>query len=246
MWLLEVYDPNLNRLEQADGLVCYTLYLVAYESQRTTMQDFLPIKTYTKADVAYAQLRRHILDGSLPPGEVLNQEQVATALRVSVTPLREALRHLEGEGLVVISGNRVTIAPLSNKEISELRYVRNSLEVLAIRLATSKITPEQQNTLLALADISPTLSPIEWRRAHTAFHSKIWEIADNSVLTDTLERLTARIERYRRLVANPELNAKMVAVPHRALAEAITPDDEDAAVEALLQHMQPILTVDSE
>ena len=210
------------------------------------MRDFAPIRTHTKADVAYAQLRRHIIDGSLIPGETLNQEQVAAALQVSVTPLREALRHLEGEGLVNISGNHVIIAPLSNKEIGELRYVRNALEMMAVKLATSKITPEQHSALLALADINPELAAVDWRQAHTVFHSKIWEIAGNSVLIDTLERLTSRIERYRRLVINSELNAKMVAIPHRELAEAIIPGNEDTAVEALLQHMQPVLTVDPE
>ncbi len=221
----------------------YSVVLTATLPKGLRHTVFSPVSSQKKADVAYVELRRHILDGSLAPGEALNQEQVAGALQISVTPLREALRRLEGEGLVSMVGNHISIVPLSNKEIWDLRQVRGSLEMMSVKLAVANITPDQKTELLTLSDISSNLEVAKWYEAHVRFHRRIWEIAANYVLMDTLDRITARIERYRRLAATAEYYTRLIAVPHRHLAESIASGTEDLAVEAMNEHLKPILVL---
>src|SRR3954453_19819920 len=82
----------------------------------------------SKADAVYAELRRRILEGELAPGAALNQEQVAAALGVSTTPVREALRRLESEALVrTVAHREVYVTPLEVEELVALYEVRENL-----------------------------------------------------------------------------------------------------------------------
>src|ERR1700730_14446555 len=90
----------------------------------------------TKAEAVYQELRRRILSSVILPGSMLSQEALAVQLGVSITPLREALRRLETEGLVKTLAHRtMTIPPLTRKEVRELYAVRLQLDPLAAKLA---------------------------------------------------------------------------------------------------------------
>lgn len=90
----------------------------------------------SKAYAAYVELRRRILEGHLEAGAPVNQEQLASDLGVSTTPLREALRSLETEGFVRTRTHRdVIVAPLDHEELLQLYQVRGHLDCLAVRLA---------------------------------------------------------------------------------------------------------------
>ena len=94
----------------------------------------------TTADAVYQALRHAILHGDLAPGERLRSDALANELRVSRTPVREALRKLEAEGLVAPSGSGLIVRALSEQDLTELFYVREALEGMAARLAAENAT----------------------------------------------------------------------------------------------------------
>jgi len=98
----------------------------------------------TKADGAYIEMRDQILLGLLEPGSRIDYVQLSAALGVSITPLREALRRLEADHLVIRNAHRdVVIAPLTREEASDLVAVRRELDLLAARLAAAQMTPDE-------------------------------------------------------------------------------------------------------
>ena len=105
--------------------------------------EFLPLR-----DVVFNTLRQEILTGKLKPGEHLREITLANKIGVSRTPVREAIRMLELEGLVkMIPRKGALVADISQKELTDVLEVRNALEQLAIELACQRITTE---TLLDL------------------------------------------------------------------------------------------------
>ena len=99
------------------------------------MNDFLPLR-----DVVFNTLRQAILRGELKPGERLMEIKLANKLGVSRTPIREAIRKLELEGLVLIIPRRgAEVAQITEKSLRDVLEVRRSLEALAVRLACERM-----------------------------------------------------------------------------------------------------------
>jgi DNA-binding GntR family transcriptional regulator len=204
-----------------------------------------PVRAPTKSEAAYAEVRSRILDGSLPPGCALNQEALAAALAISVTPLREALRRLEGEGLVQTRPDKMDIvAPLSSREIQELRYVRNLLEPEAASLAARNSDRAARARVVPLSDLTHTAAPPAWHSAHRLFHDAVWDLAGNLVLAEALRTLWARMDRYRRLAVRPEDFVRMADVEHTGIARAIAAGDAELAARLMADHSSPVVSLD--
>src|SRR5438094_10422755 len=111
-----------------------------------------PLPFTTKAEAVYGELRRRILSGVLEPSAPLNQEALAPELGVSVTPVREAVRRLEAEGLVQFQAHKtVVVAPLSREELREIYEVRLQLDPYAASLATARATEDELDEIDRLA-----------------------------------------------------------------------------------------------
>ena len=101
----------------------------------------------------YRALRRRIVEGVEPPGARLVEQRLAQDFDCSRTPVREAVRRLESEGLVVVAHNRgAHVRPLTERDVSDLYEVRARLEAYAAELAASRGEPAEQEVLLAAAD----------------------------------------------------------------------------------------------
>ena len=112
------------------------------------MEDFLPLR-----DVVFNTLRRAILTGTLKPGERLMEVHLANKLGVSRTPIREAIRKLELEGLVVMVPRKgAEVAKISEKSLKDVLEVRRALDELIAQLACSRITKDQLSELKEAAD----------------------------------------------------------------------------------------------
>jgi DNA-binding GntR family transcriptional regulator len=169
----------------------------------------------TKADAAYLELRARILNSQLEAGSRIDQVTLAEALGVSTTPLREALRRLESEGLVVRSAHRdVTIAPLSLVEARSLFQVRTELEALAIRLAAASMEPEEIELAEQLLMSKGTATAEQYLRDRgilhqsnfavaRAFHHMVFSGSHDAVLIEMLESLWSKTERYAFMVQGP-------------------------------------------
>jgi DNA-binding GntR family transcriptional regulator len=217
----------------------------------------------TKADRAYVSLRDQIFRGDLSPGARLDQDFLAGTLGVSTTPLREALRRLEAEHLVVRTAHRdVVIAPLSIIEARELFSVRMELDVMAIRLATESMTDDELSEGEAMLDSPGGETAIEYLRergiAHhaslaqpRAFHHLLYRGSHNAVLIEALDALWARSERYfvaaRAFPATPPKggpSGSRSITQHRAMLAAVADNDADTAESLMRAHDVPVRVVE--
>mgnify|MGYP003299253459 FL=1 len=122
---------------------------------QVTMNEYLPLR-----DVVFQTLRQAILRGELKPGERLMEIQLANKLGVSRTPIREAIRKLELEGLVLMIPRRgAEVAEITEKSLRDVLEVRGALEELAVDLACERITEEDISKLKEAAkEFESTLS----------------------------------------------------------------------------------------
>jgi len=148
---------------------------------------------------AYAELRGAIVEGRYSPSQRLVEQRIAEELGLSRTPVREALRMLEAEGLVVSERNRgAMVRPLSSTEVEDLYGLRIQLECYAVELATQRATETELGALAEAADAfgavatSVDVDGVDGIRqiheANRAFHDGILEAARHRRLTAMLAR----------------------------------------------------------
>jgi DNA-binding GntR family transcriptional regulator len=197
-----------------------------------------PVKVQTKGEAAYTEVKARILDGSLRPGSPINQRTLASALSISIIPLREALKRLEGEGLVEASSDKAaTVATLTPSELHQLRVVRLQLEPLAASLAASSGTREQRASLTRLASMTPTSNVELWHEADGIFHRAVHTMAANKVLSEVLSQLWLRLDRYRLIAASdPDVN-RSSSTEHATIARAIQNGDCAGAARLMSGHL---------
>lgn len=179
-----------------------------------------PIST-TKAEAAYAELRARILDGSLAPGSSLEQATIAQRYGISTTPVREALRRLESEQLVVVRAHHgPRVAELSTNELHHLFAVRLELDPLAASLAATEATPEQVRTIRGILQ-TPSTSAAGKVAANREFHRSIYRACGNPVLEQVLDSLWNRCDRYRFLLVGAEASDQTDEAEHHEMAQAM-------------------------
>lgn len=175
-------------------------------------------------------LRTRIFEGHYAPGTRLVERDLAAEFSVSRLPVREALRMLRQEGLISDRGARgAEVSTLSPKDVEDLFDVRQSLEVLACRLAAKRATKKDLVYLSGLLDKAESFlakgAVMEAHRANSEFHDAITGIADNDFLKSALEPLQGRMHWLFRHVSDlPELIRE-----HRDLYDAIASGDPDRA-----------------
>jgi DNA-binding GntR family transcriptional regulator len=196
----------------------------------------------TKAEAVYQELSAHILDGRLEPGSTVNQEGLAASLGVSITPLREALRRLEAEGLVVVEAHRtLTVAPLSTAEVRELYAVRLQLDPFAAGLAAERAAAAAVDRIEVLAARPLEATPRGRLRANREFHQAIYRSPGNATLAEILDRLWDRTDRYRMIVVRVESEGRKVEREHREIAAAIRTRDAGRATGLMRAHVETTL-----
>ncbi|TQJ38924.1 GntR family transcriptional regulator [Arthrobacter sp. SLBN-112] len=183
-------------------------------------------------------LRTRIFEGHYAPGTRLVERDLAAEFSVSRLPVREALRMLRQEGLISDRGARgAEVSSLSPKDVEDLFDVRQSLEVLACRLAAKRATAEDLAYLEGLLDNAEAFlakgSVMEAHRSNSEFHDAITAIADNNFLKSALEPLQGRMHWLFRHVSDlPELIRE-----HRELYAAIASGDPDKAAAQSASHI---------
>ena len=150
------------------------------------MDEYLPLR-----DVVFNTLRRAILKGDLKPGERLMEIALAEKLGVSRTPIREAIRKLELEGLVVMAPRKgAKVASITERDLNDVLEVRKGMEELAIRLACERITPEELEELDKVEQRFLSLTEngdlTELAEMDVAFHDIIYKATNNKRLVQLL------------------------------------------------------------
>jgi DNA-binding GntR family transcriptional regulator len=189
------------------------------------------------------RLRERILSGELQEGEQLRQEAIAAEFEISRIPVREALSHLAGEGLVKIVGNRgAVVAALSPDEIMQLFETRAVLETYMLREAIPNITDEdlrRAEDILALYEesLEHDSQVKSWGRWNWSFHSALYAPANRSVMLSFLKTLNMQCDRYTRLHLIVTRDLHLAGKAHRELLDVCRTGNPDRAADAVWKHI---------
>ena len=196
----------------------------------------------TKADIAYVHIRKAILEGQLAPGSLLDQEALAATLGLSTTPVREALRRLEMERLVVSRAHRDTaVAPLSLALLEETYALRLVLDPMAAALSAKNMPDKEAQDLLTLVGDTAHKSIVEQLYLNRQFHRRVYGACGNSVLVNTLESLWDMTDRYRLVTLKQEGTPKLAEAEHRQIARLIIARDTEGARTLMEKHVSDSL-----
>ncbi|WOF21654.1 GntR family transcriptional regulator [Microbacterium betulae] len=195
-------------------------------------------RTGSLSEQVYRSLRESIADGRLAPGSRITERQLATALDVSPTPVREALGKLEHEGLVErVGSRRLQVADHPAETLRELMEVEIMLRGAEARFAARKIAPEtisrMRGYIEELVEARESLTLAEQFEMAQRFDAEIARAAANPALRTLIESYAIygadhRLTRAAEDAKDPDWIETRIA-DHRAIVEALAAGDEDAA-----------------
>lgn len=189
-------------------------------------------------------LRQAILTGELPPGTRLVQAELADLLRVSVTPIREALRELDSQGLVDLDAFRGAVVHTPTlAELEDLFEVRAALLPVSVRRGVQHITPQQlQRADSILEQMEADLDQTHWIELNREFHTQLYGSRPNRQLQSILDRLSDIVTVYIHLSFTQNLDQRKASEQeHRAILAAYQERDVKRAIELSLAHIHSTL-----
>ncbi len=187
-------------------------------------------------------LRDAILRGELKPGEKLDQSRIAKRLRVSRTPVRNALLILSNEGLVEMAPHLgAVVSEISPEEMEEIYFIRGLLEGIAARLGAERMTDEHIISLRVILDeMNASTDLDEWLRLNTRFHYLIYEQANRPRLLTLIDSIHDITLPYSRRYIESEEHMEAARVGHERLFLACKMRDGKLAQEATQNHMEVV------
>lgn len=212
----------------------------------TDQRRLIPIKLdgyKPLRDIVFETLREAIINQTLKPGERLMEIQLAEEMGVSRTPVREAIRKLELEGLVVMVPHKgAYVAGISMKDIHEVYELRSALEALAASLAAVRITDEEleemerqmvreaketeENNLQGIVSID------------TTFHDLLYQAAHNQRLVQFINILQEQLQRFRAATLSRPGRSKYALEEHKKIVEALANKDAKLAAKLATEHIE--------
>lgn len=201
------------------------------------------------SDQIYERLKERILHGNIEPGERLRQNQVAQALRASRTPVRDAFRRLEQDGLVErIPRGGVRVTPLDMETIKEVFGIRKVLEGYAGELACERITSveisslrallAQAQELLSAKKISPEKKISQLFQLNSEFHDIIYHASQNSYLMSMIDGLRNIVSRLRFLGLRSYGTWFRAWKEHGQLIDLLTKKDRRGVAKLMKVHLE--------
>lgn len=201
------------------------------------MDAYLPLR-----DVVFNTLREAILKGELQPGERLMELQLASKLGVSRTPIREAIRMLEQEGLAVTMPRKgAEVARMTLKDMEDVLEVREALDELAARIACAKINDEQLENLKSIRDeFKKSLDSGDVKKIaeeDVRFHDAIYEATDNAKLIALTNNIREHMYRYRVEYLKDQNNYPILIAEHDAIVNALEQRDKEMVTAEMHTHV---------
>ncbi|ONI44869.1 GntR family transcriptional regulator [Candidatus Epulonipiscioides gigas] len=193
-------------------------------------------------DIVFQTIRNKIIWGELSPGQRLMETQLGEKLGVSRTPIREAIRKLEQEGLIVIVPRKgAQVAPFTKKDIEDVLEVRAALEALAASLAAQRIDEQDflklqcAITEYEFAEADKNLTKMI--KKDVEFHEIIFNATKNERLIQMSQNIREQVLRYRIAYLKYEGETEKVSLEHRNILEAIKKKDSEKAAQLALRHI---------
>jgi len=193
-------------------------------------------------DQVAARLRTLLIEGRIAPGAKLNERELSELLRVSRTPLREAIKLLAAEGLVDLLPNRGAVAvKLTETDILNTFEVLAGLEAMSGEFAAERITDDELTHIRAMhfemlaAFTRRDLS--NYYRLNALIHAAINDAAKNPVLTVTYKGINARVQSLRFRTNQNEAKWKRAVQEHETMVQALAAHDGAAMRKVLVEHL---------
>ncbi|GMQ56029.1 GntR family transcriptional regulator [Vallitalea sediminicola] len=204
---------------------------------KVNLNEYLPLR-----DVVFNTLREAILKGELVAGERLMEKQLAERMGVSRTPIREAIRKLELEGLVVMIPRKgAEVAKITHKDIKDVLEVRAALEELAVKIACEKMSEE------SLIDLRRTTQTFQKAcedhdieqiiKKDVEFHDIIFNSTENEKLIQIINNLREQIYRYRVEYIRKVADFGILVKEHDLIVKSIENRDVEEARKIAVQHI---------
>jgi DNA-binding GntR family transcriptional regulator len=193
----------------------------------------------TIQEIVAEALRDAIVTGRLKGGERLHQDGIASRLGVSRMPVREALRQLESEGLVVFTPHRrVSVAALSAEELREIYQIRTALELLALDLAVPRMSAQDLAALGELLEqMDRVTDPGRWLELNRGFHRTLYRASGRARLCALIDSLRGNVERYLRIYVSGREHRARAQAEHRRIVRACRRRQAAEAKKALRRHL---------
>lgn len=194
----------------------------------------------SRAEHAYQQLFNAILNGGLKPGSRIRETELAEWLAISRTPVREAIRRLESEGLICSSGHRgMTIAELDQQAVMELYQMREVLEASAASLAAKHASEAEIYNLRELFyQEQQQQDPVALAQTNRAFHNAIYQAAHNRYLLKSLNSLRDSMALLGATTYSLPSRSLAALAEHQLILQAIENGDSVAAEKAAREHIR--------
>ena len=207
------------------------------DNLQVKLDEFLPLR-----DVVFNTLRQAILTGELKPGERLMEVHLANRLGVSRTPIREAIRKLELEGLVTMIPRRgAEVAQITEKSMSDVLEVRRAMDALCVELACERISDEELKSLKTACDhfekAVRSKDAKKIAQADVALHDIIVKATGNSRLIQLINNLSEQMYRYRYEYIKDSSQHVRLIEEHRIIYESIVRKDKETASKAAKEHI---------
>lgn len=203
------------------------------------INEFLPLR-----EVVFLTLRKAILKGELQPGERLMEIALANRLGVSRTPVREAIRMLEHEGLVVMKPRRgAQVAKITEQELNDVLEVRKSLEMLAANKACERMTEEDMKAMRETGAefrklaLNPNCDLTALTEADVAFHDTIYRGTRNRRLNQILANLREQMYRFRLEYLKDASIRESLVSEHEEIMKAVAGRDGELAADLIGEHI---------
>ena len=201
------------------------------------INEYLPLR-----DIVFQTLRNAIITGELQPGERLMETQLAERLGVSRTPIREAIRKLELEGLVIMVPRKgAQVAQFTEKDIQDVLEVRAALESLAAKLACNRMDDRSFLKLqLAIAEYNYAAKNKDLEamiEKDVEFHDIICNATQNDKLIQIFTNLKEQVNRYRITYLKNVEDSETVEAEHLAILEALKNKNEEVAGNLASKHI---------
>ena len=205
---------------------------------KLSFDEYIPLR-----DIVFRTLREAIVTGELKPGERLMEIKLANEMGVSRTPVREAIRKLEQEGLVHLTARKgAEVAPINARDLREVLEIRKALESLASKMACRYAKEEDIDVLEEInSDIKKAIESGDSdriARLDVRFHEEICTLSGNSQLNGILNRLKEHIYRYRLEYIAELKNKNAIIDEHNKIIQDMRNKNEKAVRRDIEHHIE--------
>lgn len=194
------------------------------------------------SDLIRMSIETSIRKGELPPGQVIDEQELAEQFNVSKTPIREALLHLKAQGIVEnVSRTGMAVTKLSIQELLAIWELLAEMEAVAARLACQRMTDEELAQLRAIHEESAAVvernDGVAWSHVNHAFHMVLYKGCRNPFLMDELIRLRLRTAGYLKQAYGCIGRAQASYEQHGELLQALLSRNAELTSEMMVRHI---------